>query len=251
MATSKGKARRTSAPAADPTPAGRVVAIAGQKGGTGKSTIACCLAAEAIERGLRVLLVDADPQATTHTWGITRAAEMSGEVLLSVQAMGADMHEPSNLPRLARGFDLVIVDCPGRADDVQRSALAVAELVVFPCGPSAVEMWALVPSVVTFREAQRVRPALDGVIVVTRKQPRTVRGAEARELLAGTGLPVLQTELGYRLAYQDATAAGSAVSRYAPRSEAAREAKALLDDVLARLEVDVPRTGRRARRGQG
>lgn len=251
MATGKGKARRTPAPAADPTPAGRVLAIAGQKGGTGKSTIACCLAAEAIERGLRVLLVDADPQATAHTWGATRAAEMSGEVLLSVQKMGRDMHEPPNLPRLAPGFDLVIVDCPGRDGEVQRSALAAAELVVFPCGPTALDMWALAASVATFREAQKLRPALDAVIAITRKQPRTVRGAEARDLLAGTGLPVLQTELGYRLAYQDATAAGEAVSRYAPRSEAAREAKALLDDVLARLEVDVPRTGRRARRGQG
>lgn len=212
-----------------------IVALTGQKGGVGKSTVAVNLAAEAIERGLSVLLVDADPQATARTWGALAAQR--GGTLPVIVAMGADMHRPDQLPQLAPRFDLVVIDCPARSDDVQRSALMVAHLALMPCGPSSFDAWALAASLATVREARTLRPELDAAVVVTRKQKGTALGEGAREVLAQGGLPLLATELHYRVAYQEAAATGQAPSVYAPRSEAARETRALLDDVLARLEA--------------
>ena len=45
-----------------------VYVFAGQKGGTGKTTLAVATAAELMARGRKVLLVDSDPQGTTRTW---------------------------------------------------------------------------------------------------------------------------------------------------------------------------------------
>ena len=56
-----------------------IIALTGQKGGIGKSTTAVCLAAAAMQRGLRVLLVDADPQGTVRTWG-----DVAGEAVVHV-----------------------------------------------------------------------------------------------------------------------------------------------------------------------
>ena len=93
-----------------------IVAVAGQKGGTGKSTIAVCLADEAACRGRQVLLVDADPQGTARTWGevATESAQTSRRPDVyaepTIVAMGETMHRPDQLPRLAAGFADVIID---------------------------------------------------------------------------------------------------------------------------------------------
>ena len=211
-----------------------IVALCGQKGGTGKSTLAVCLAAEAGERGRRVLIVDADPQATARTWGelATETAERS-RWMPTVVAMGETMHRPDQLPRLAAGFDDVFIDCPPRHGGVQRSAMMVAHAVVLPCGPSAADAWALASSIELVQEARTIRPGLRPCVVITRRKARTALGRGAREMLADGGLPVLGAELGDRIAFQEALAAGLGVTRYAPRDTSARELRALFDELVA------------------
>jgi chromosome partitioning protein len=202
-----------------------IVALAGQKGGVGKSTVAVCLASIAFERGRSVLLVDADPQGTARAWGEVAAERKWGAP--SIVAMGATMHRPEQLPRLARSYDLVVIDCPPRSGDVQRSALMVADVALLPCGPGAAEAWALASSLELVREARVLRPGLRAAIVLTRKQGRTSLGQGARAVLEESGLPVFGAELGHRIDYQEALAAGQGVTGYAPRGEAAREVRAL------------------------
>jgi chromosome partitioning protein len=137
---------------------------------------------------------------------------------------------------VAEGYDLVIVDCPPRAGDVQRSALMVATLALLPCGPAAPDAWALASSLDVVREAQTLRPELVAAVLVTRKQGRTAIGKGARDVLEQSGLPVLRAELGYRVAYQEALAAGQGATGYEPLSEAANEVRALFGEVIAMVE---------------
>lgn len=208
-----------------------IVAVAGQKGGAGKSTTAVCIAMAAIERGFTVLLVDADPQATARTWG--DVATEAGRQAPSVIAMGAQMHKADQLPRIARAFEWVIIDCPPRAGDVQRSALMVADLVVLPCGPSAADAWGLAGSLELVSEAQIVRPDLIAAVLLTRVQSRTALGKGARGVLVEAGFPVLRAELGYRVAYQECLAAGHGATGYAPKDRAAQEVRDLFNEVLS------------------
>lgn len=226
-----------------------IIALAGQKGGVGKSTLAICLAAEATSRGRRVLLVDADPQGTARTWGAVAAEH--GHAAPTIVAMGATMHRPEQLPRVAAAFDLVVIDCPPRAGDVQRAALMVADVAVLPCGPAAPDAWALAATLEVVNEAQVLRPGLRAVVVVTRKQ-RTAIGQGAREVLGGGGLPVLRAEVWHRVAYQEALAAGRGASTYAPRGAAALEVRQLLDELDGLLSVNERQVagGKRKRKRQ-
>lgn len=206
-----------------------IIALCGQKGGVGKSTTALCLAALAQGRGQRVLLVDADPQGTTRTWG--DVATETGHASPTVIAMGATMHRPGQLPSVAANYDLTVIDCPPRHGDIQRSALMVADIAILPCGPTAADAWALTATLEVIEDAQLLREELDACILITRKQRRTAIGKGARALLESTGLPVLSTELGYRVAYQEALASGLGVNAYAPRDPAAREIETLLTEL--------------------
>jgi chromosome partitioning protein len=208
-----------------------ILALAGQKGGSGKSTTAIAVAAELFARGRRVLLVDADPQGTSRTWAAI-AAE-SGKEAPTTVGMGADLYKPSQLPTLSKAYDDVVIDCPPRRGDIQRAALMAADLAVLPCGPSAVDAWALAESIELVREAQALRPDLVAYIMITRKVARTAIGQGAKEALAQCGLSVLETELGYRVAYQEAPSLGIGVAQYVPNDAAAAEVRSLVDEIVS------------------
>jgi chromosome partitioning protein len=145
--------------------------------------------------------------------------------------MGAQMHKPGQLKAMAEAYDVVIIDCPPRVGDVQRSALLVADVALFPCGASAADAWALAASLEVLEEVRTYRDGLRAAVVITRKQGRTALAKSARVVLEASGLPVLRSELGARVAYQEAVAAGLGPTRFSPRDAAAREVFALLDDV--------------------
>lgn len=218
-----------------------IIALTGQKGGIGKSTTAVSLAVAAQAKGRRVLLVDADPQGTVRTWG--DVASEAGQPIPTIMAMGATMHRAGQLPDVAPAYDLTIIDCPPRHGEIARSALMVADVAVFPCGPTAADVWALTSAIEVFKEALALREALCGRVLITRKQGRTALGRSARAVLQTSGLPVLATELTYRVAYQEALATGQGVTTYAPRDAAARE----MHNLFAELETIVH--GQEASRG--
>ena len=112
------------------------VAIVGEKGGSGKSTVAVNIAAELAARGRRVVLVDADPQGTALVWaGI--AAE-AGHASPRTLALGDNLR--AELPALAAEHEWTVADLPGRASKRAIGAVLVADVALLPCGPSPADV---------------------------------------------------------------------------------------------------------------
>ncbi len=207
-----------------------VIAFAGQKGGGGKTTTAIAVAAELVASGREVLLVDADQQGTARAWAY-RAEQRGHPTPQTVQASKREL-AAGTIGSLVPKFDFTIIDCPGADGEVQDAALLISDLVVLPCGPQAVDGWALAGSIERVKKAMRLRTNLSGHILITRKR-RTKLGETAREVLQDAGLPILKTEFGMRDAYEAAPALGMGPVQYAPRDRAAEEVRALVAELTS------------------
>jgi chromosome partitioning protein len=203
------------------------IAIAGLKGGIGKTLVSLHLAGEALSRGKSVLVADADAQRSALTWA-DLAAEGSHPAP-TVIGVSTSLHK--QLPPLARSHDLTLIDCPPRGDVMTRAAVMIADLVILPTGPAPTDFWALTGSVQLIREAQAFRPDLRAVLLLNRIQPRQNLSTTARDSLQSLELPVLETTLGLRTAYAESIALGMTVATHSPKSEAAAEIRRLLDEL--------------------
>jgi chromosome partitioning protein len=126
-----------------------VVAIANQKGGVGKTTVAMQLLA-AVARRLRVLLVDVDPQQSAAWW-----AENAHDTLPFDHAALPGLLDVSRLRQLGARYDLIMVDTPGSLEDTKtlEVILELADFVLVPLPP---EPLAVNPTVRTI--AQLIEP---------------------------------------------------------------------------------------------
>ena len=208
----------------------RSLAIANQKGGSGKSTLSVNLAAEAARRGERVLVLDTDPQRSTLAWAAARGAdEPRVEPVESVRV-------PIRLHRARRdGFSLVIVDTQPRAEVPLAALLRSVDFVLVPLRPSTFDL-------VTLEQTLRLVAAAGrpGCIVLNSCPARAPEIAKTREVTQGLSLPLDPVELGERRAYMRAVASGRGVCEFEPGGPAAAEIASLWTYVEGRLPSSAP-----------
>ena len=205
-----------------------IICLCGQKGGSGKSTLSQNIAAEYLRRGHRVFLGDADPQGTSLSWAA--AAEAAGAERPTVLGLPEGFHAAGQVPTVSEQFDRTVIDTAPRLDSIQRSALAIADIALFPVSAGPAETWAFAEPLRLIREAQAFRPDLKVGVVLNRHQ-RTSMTRETLATMASTGVRVLSTRIGLRTAFQQAMAAGEGVTTYAPGSAAAKEVISLIDEL--------------------
>lgn len=210
--------------------------MAQQKGGAGKTTLAAHLAAHWAGRGLRTAAVDIDPQGSFALWTELRMAARGHEGLGFAFAKLSGWRLPSELDRLAREHDIVVVDSAPHALTDSRTAIRQAHLVLVPVQPSPVDLWATAPTLALAREERR--PAM---LVINRMPPRSTLATDMVEKLNALEAGVCRVALGNRTAYAASLGAGLGVTEAEPGSVAARELAAAGDDVLAVLSAIGPR----------
>lgn len=111
-----------------------IICVGGQKGGTGKSTTAVCLAAWMAGQGKDVLLVDANSaQGTASNWAERRAANEALPKVACVEKSG-NIYE--TVRDLAKRYDDVIIDSGGQDSKELRTALPTSHLLLTPTKPS-------------------------------------------------------------------------------------------------------------------
>lgn len=194
-----------------------VVAFLSQKGGSGKTTLVVHTAVAAHEAGRRVVVVDTDPQKSATTWSEAR----NGSEPMVATAAPSDMVRVLKAARDER-MDLVIVDTAPHAAPEAAGIARSANLVLIPCRPTAFDLAAAGNAAAIVKAA-----AVKAAFVLSACPFRAPEIAEAREALAGYGLPVAPAEITDRRAFSRAVATGRAVTEFESDGRAAAEIRAL------------------------
>ena len=210
-----------------------IIAVAGRKGGVGKSTIAGNLAAEfaAMKRSVRVL--DADPQHSLVAW----AAQGDGMLARAVeQVEGGDGALRARVRQAEKDADVVLIDTPPGAPEIAYEAALVADLMLLPCGASPLDLFALKEALSLALKARAERRSKKPRIrfVPSKVLMSTNLGRGLASSLKDMGKKVLPP-IGQRIVVAEGVASGLTVAEYAPNSAAHEEFRELakaVDKVL-------------------
>jgi chromosome partitioning protein len=160
----------------------KIITVAQQKGGAGKTTLAAHLAVAYTAMNKRVVAVDIDPQQSLSRWYGLRLDRMDGTPAGVLVSATEGWRARAEVDRAAAGHDLVIIDSPPHAETEARIAIRAADLVVVPVQPSPMDVWATRPTL-ELAAAEKV-PALlvfNRVQAVGEAQPS---GRAAQEIAA-------------------------------------------------------------------
>ena len=207
----------------------RVICVAQQKGGAGKTTVLVQLATALAAAGRRVALIDTDPQGSLSGWMRLREAAGGDLPALSFSAVGG-WRLAVELDRVREAAEFVLVDTPPHAEAEARTAVREAHLVLVPTQPSPLDLWASRGTLeLAAREGRETR------LLLNRVPPRGRSIAEAEAAMAELGAAALASRLGNRQAFVRAVARGLGVVESEPRSRAAAESRALAAEIAALL----------------
>ena len=207
----------------------KVVAIAQQKGGAGKTSLAIHLAAEWARGKKRICLIDCDPQGSAAGWAAFRRAAGSRLPSLDFRAVEG-WKVPGEIGSAGRNADIVIVDTPPHAETAARGAVRAADLVLVPMQPSPMDLWATTASL-EMAEAEKV-PAL---VVFNRVPPRGKVAEAVMAELKSMDTKAATTTLGNRQAFVQSLERGLGVTEAFGSSLAAQEIRALAKELNRRL----------------
>lgn len=209
---------------------GRIITVAQQKGGSGKTTLAANLACAWRREGARVALIDTDPQGSLGRWFMERLGTLPADEGLEFSTSSA-WGAAYKADKLKRRFDLIIIDTPPKIDSDLRPALRVADLVLVPVATSQVDLWATEGVLDLAR-----REKCDTLIVLNRTRPHTRLAAEIAQKAAELGAEVAAAQVANRVLYAETLGQGLGAADGARGNPAARaEVDALTDEVLSWL----------------
>ncbi len=184
--------------------AGKVITVAQQKGGSGKTTIAANLAVAYAKAGKTVALMDTDPQGSLGRWFMTRHAEglAEGMEFSTASAWGVTYE----CDKLRKTHDVIIIDTPPKIDSDLRPALRESDLVVVPVSASQVDVWAT-DGVLELADRED-RPVM---LVLNRVKSGTKVLEEVEKAVKSLKAKRAKTALGQRVAYADTLGHGKGV----------------------------------------
>lgn len=207
--------------------AGYVITIAQQKGGSGKTTLTANLAISAVQAGLRVAVIDSDPQGSLGHWAMARFEQGQHDIKFATASAWGIAFE---CDQLKRDYDLVLVDTPPKIDADLRPAIRASDLILVPVSASRVDLWATDGVLELCRREDRpVLTILNRVRSQTRVAGQIV--AQLREM----DVDLATTVLANRVMYAETMGEGRTVLEVQKSGPAAAEMRALSDEIFAAL----------------
>ncbi len=260
----------------------RVVAVANQKGGVGKTTTTVNLAACLAERGWQVLLIDLDPQANA-TSGLGLPMQEGASLYRALLGQGStlDLLQPTMVPGLdiipseldlagsevdvarqnnylhclsraleplimAGRYHLVLLDCPPALGILTMNALTAAHGVLIPmqCEYYALEGLSVMNRIVgQLRESgANPRLSIEGILMTMFDGRTRLSGEVVEEVRKHFGDAVYETVIPRNVRLSEAPSYGQAIIEYDKHSRGAKAYQAFADEFIARAGSQPPAT---------
>ncbi len=183
--------------------AGKVLTVAQQKGGAGKTTVAANLAVAYVRQGKSVALLDTDPQGSLGRWFMTRREVGLEDLEFSTASAWGVSYE---VDKLKKSCDIIILDTPPKVDSDLKPAIRESDIVIVPVSASPVDVWAT-EGVLDLAEREKAAT----LVVLNRAKAGTRVADDVDKALKDLGVKRAKTVLGHRVAYAETLGQGRGV----------------------------------------
>lgn len=203
-----------------------IITIGGIKGGCGKSLISTNLTVLRSLQGKKVLLVDGDEQGTAGDWTDHRAELGIDVPWTTIRLKGNAVR--TEVLKLTKNYDDIIIDCGGRDTASLRAALTVSNIFLVPFQPKSFDIWTAEKVSELIEEAKSLNEKLKAYAFINCAGTRGTDNQDAMKILSKIdGLCLLPQTVGLRKAFSNATAEGLGVIELKTDKKAIDEIKAL------------------------
>jgi len=217
-----------------------IVAIGGIKGGVGKSLIAVNLTAMRAHEGRKVLLVDGDEQGTASDWADHRIGLGVKTTWTTIRLKANSVR--TEILKLAKDYDDIVIDCGGRDTASLRAALTVCDKFIAPFQPKSFDIWTINKVSALVEEAKSFNEKLSSYVFLNCACSRGSDNDDAKQILAkAEGLKLLPVTIGLRKAFSNATAEGLGIVEMRKDKKALSEMRALHNSVFDRKKTNKKR----------
>lgn len=182
-----------------------VISLIGNKGGSGKTTLAINLGA-GLANIANSALIDADPQGSSIQWYQFVDQEQG------VDVFQANAQLRDQVKDLSASYDYVVCDCPPSINSEETQILlAISDIVLIPVQPSPIDVWATIKLEEVIGQAQKSNQKLKAYVMINQLEPRVALSRMLRGALSELELPVTETALRRRAIYRNSVLDGRSV----------------------------------------
>ena len=208
----------------------KVITIAQQKGGTGKTTLAVHLALAFIKyHNHKVAIIDTDPQGSLGKWFVIRSKKnsLNKNLTFKTASLWGAQYESKILKQ---DHDIVIIDTPPKIESDARPAIEAADLVLIPVAPSHVDFWATEAIIEIAKKAKR-----KVLIQINRANHRSKLISKTHEYIKSINVKSTDTLIGHRQIFVTSMGEGKTVVEKQRKSKAVEEIKSISNQILLEL----------------
>ena len=209
----------------------KVITIAQQKGGTGKTTLAVHLAlAFTNYHNFKVAIIDTDPQGSLGKWFMIREEKKlsNNNLTFKTASLWGAQYESKTLKK---DHDIVIIDTPPKIESDARPSIESADLVLIPMAASHVDFWATGAIVEIAKKANKKI-----LIQINRSSQRSKLISKTNDFIKSLNLSATKTIIGNRQIFASSMGEGKTAVEKQKKSNAVEEIKDLSEQILLEIK---------------